>query len=337
MVIVLEWLFTDGYDNCPGTTCPWKDSEMADSHVSAIASAISSLHPDFLDLAEVESCDDLTKLINDPELLGKGYLPYMIQGKDSSTGQDVGLLTLIDPIESLYRSEARVIYPIPTTTCNSTYTGDYGVSKHYITSFKVNDIFIAVISMHLLAFPDDQNRCVQREAQAVVMQQVVEPYLAKGYEVIIVGDMNDFDNDVIDANDNIPISQVMSILKGSNMSWKLTNVALRMDKAERYSDWYDENDDCVYINGETSMIDHILVSDGLLNRITYAGIAHDLYTQSCSSDFYYSDHWPVVVVSTSLPHTHTRACMSKIHLTPLYSIIFCIVCVLVHAGFCSVE
>jgi exonuclease III len=221
----------------------------------------------------------------------------MIEGTDSSTGQDVGMLTRIDPVQSLYRTESRVSYPIPSTKCNSTYTGTNGVSKHYITSMNINNMDIAIISMHLLAFPDDQNRCVQREAQATVMQQVVKPYIDKGYEVIVVGDFNDWDSDVLDSNNDVPISQVLSILKGTGSTYSLHNIAELMPVSERYSEWYDEDNNCIYKNSETSMIDHILVSNGLVNKITSAYIAHDLYTQSCDSDFYYSDHWPVVVVS----------------------------------------
>jgi len=291
-----EWLFIDGYDSCPGTTCPWKDQQMAQSHVSAIANVIADLNPDVINLAEVESCNELHDLLAEPTLAGYGYAPYMVEGKDTATGQDVGILTRIDPLESLYRNELKVSYPLKSTTCNSTYTGTQGVSKHYITSMNVNGINIAMIGLHFLAYPDDQNRCVQREAQATVVQSMVQPYINKGYEVILIGDMNDWDSgDSIDANNNVPISQVLSLLKGSNTNWKLTNVASKLAQTERYTCWYDSNYDCIYKKAETSMIDHILVTDGLLNRISEVSVAHYEYDQVCASDFYYSDHWPVVV------------------------------------------
>jgi len=289
-----EWLFVDGYDSCPGSTCPWKTNSDATKHVSAIASVIADLNPDLVNLCEVESCHELTLLTEDSKLVGKGYKPYMIQGTDSSTGQDVGMLTKVDPTLDLYRTESRVAYPIPGTTCKSSYTGTYGVSKHYITTLKLNGINIAIVSMHFLAFPDDVNRCVEREAQASVIQQVVQPYVDKGYEIILIGDLNDWDKTDIDANDNIPISQVNSLLKGQGMKYSLTNAASKLVKSERYSEWYDENNDCVYNSKETSMIDHILLSDGLLGKVTNVFIAHNEYSQSCTN-FYYSDHWPVVV------------------------------------------
>lgn len=289
-----EWLYIDGYDNCPGSNCPWTDQQMAETHLSAIAGVLADLDGDLVNLCEVESCDELKDLLNDPQLSGKGYAPYMIEGTDSSTGQDVGMLTRIDPLSNLIRTEARVSYPLPGSTCNSTYTGTYGVSKHYITTFTVNGMKIAIFSMHLLAYPDDQNRCVQREAQATVMQQAITPYINDGYEVIVLGDLNDWDSTAVDVNGNLPISQVTSLLRGQGTKWSLTNAISVMPKDERYSIWWDQNYDCIFSVKECSQLDHIMVSDGLLGKITNVFVAHNEYQQSCDN-FYYSDHWPVVI------------------------------------------
>ncbi len=181
----VEWLFIDGADNCPGTTCPWKDVSAAETHLSTIAGVISDLNPDLVNLCEVESCDELTLLTENSKLSGKGYKPYMVKGTDSSTGQDVGMLTKIDPITDLIRSEDRATYPISTTTCKSSYTGSYGVSKHYITTLKVGSTNIALFSLHLLAIPDDQTRCVEREAQVIHLS--VYPCVYFSYNRIAVG------------------------------------------------------------------------------------------------------------------------------------------------------
>lgn len=289
-----EWLYLDGADKCPGVTCPWPNVTEARKHITAIAGVISDLNPDVINLCEVESCHELTDLLKEPTLSSKGFNPYMVLGKDSATGQDVGMLTKLDPLEDLYRTENRVTYPIVGTKCNSTYTGTSGVSKHYITSFNVNGLRVAMIATHLLAFPDDQDRCVQREAQATVLAEVVQPYVDKGFEIIIIGDLNDFEDVAVDRNFNLPISKVASILKGAGQRWNLQNVALRIPQSERYTDWWDSNNDCVYNLKEVSSIDHILVSPGLVNRIADAFVSHTSFTQSCK-DFYFSDHWPVVV------------------------------------------
>ena len=44
--------------------------------------------------------------------LDGSYKPYLKKGTDSSTGQNVGMLTRVDPIVSLYRTELRYDYPI---------------------------------------------------------------------------------------------------------------------------------------------------------------------------------------------------------------------------------
>lgn len=288
-----EWLFIDGADNCPGTTCPWTTATLAQTHLNSIAQVIFDLNPDFINLCEVESCDELTMLTKNSLLVAEGYKAYMIQGTDNSTGQDVGILTKIDPTSDLVRTENRATYPIPGTQCSSTYTGSSGVSKHYITTLKLNGMNVAVIAAHLLAFPDDQDRCVQREAQASVLRDQITAYVNNGFEIIVLGDFNDWDDVAVDANNNKPISQVSKILKGQGQSWSLTNVAAKLEQSERYSEWYDENDDCVFALNENSMIDHVLVSDGLMDKVTNVFIAHDEFSQSCSTTF--SDHWPVVV------------------------------------------
>lgn len=72
-----EWLYIDGYDNCPGSGCPWEDDEEAQRHLHTIADVISNLDADLVNLAEVESCDELHDLMNTDTLRDKRYLPYM--------------------------------------------------------------------------------------------------------------------------------------------------------------------------------------------------------------------------------------------------------------------
>ena len=45
-----------------------------------------------------------------------GYRAYLVNGKDTSTGQNVGLLTRVDPVEDVRRTEARADYPLPVGT-----------------------------------------------------------------------------------------------------------------------------------------------------------------------------------------------------------------------------
>lgn len=76
-------------------------------------------------------------------------------------GQQVGMLTRIDPVISLSRTESRAPYPIDGSKCEVTMTSKtYGLSKHYITKFLVSGRSIVFAGLHLVAFPDRKDRCV---------------------------------------------------------------------------------------------------------------------------------------------------------------------------------
>ena len=225
------------------------------------------------------------------------YMPYLKQGTDTSTGQNVGMLTRVDPVVSLYRTEDRYDYPIYGSTCGYTGTGSTGVSKHYITEFKLSNMNIALIGAHFVAYPTDSSRCAQREGQASVLQSVIANYVSKGYEVIVIGDLNDFDGVVLDVNSNKPTSQVLNILKGDFGEYKgkyeLISAAENVQQSERYSDWYDSDNNCnTASNKDYSMIDHVLVTSGIKNKISDVYFYHG-YPEFCGS--YNSDHYPVVI------------------------------------------
>ena len=291
-----EWLFLDYYASaqCPGSGCPWANISEAQTHLEYIGAVIQDLNPDIVNVCEVEGCDELSSLIlsTTPE-----YVPYLVQGKDTSTGQNVGFITKVDPIISLYRSEERVGYPISGSNCGYTgEPGDTGVSKHYITEMIINNVSIALIGAHLLAFPTDKTRCVEREAQAQVLQNIIVKYIEKGFQIILSGDFNDFDAEILDANNNKPISQVLDILKGFyglySGKYILYNAAETIGKVERFTDWWDKNSNCKSTADEFSMIDHILVTELLFESIEKAFVYQN-YSEFCGT--YNSDHYPVVV------------------------------------------
>jgi exonuclease III len=289
----VEWLFTDYYKNadCPGAGCTWQNETIAQTHIQYVANVINDVQPDIMNLCEVEGCDELDELIKQtsPE-----YNPYLIQGSDTSTGQNVGMLTKINPSVSLYRSEERVSYPVPGSKCGYNGSpGTSGVTKHYITEFQWQNMKVLYIGLHLLAYPTDTTRCAEREAQATVIQNIIVPYIQKGYEVIVMGDFNDFDEDPLDANNNKPISHVLDIVRGKNTNiYQLYNVASTITKSDRYSDWWDKNGDCKSTPDEFSTIDHLLVTPGLQTKIKSAYYYHK-YEEFCGT--YNSDHYPLIL------------------------------------------
>lgn len=294
----VEWLFIDycSSSNCPGSGCTWKTITDAQTHLSYVSSVINELQPDIINFCEVEGCDELEDVIGEISN-GESYKYYLKKGTDSSTGQNVGILTKVDPLVNLYRTEVKVSYPIPGSTCGYTGTGSTGVSKHYITEFNLGGMKVAMIGAHFIAIPTDPARCAQREGQAQVLQYVVADYIAKGYEVIVLGDMNDYDSEVLDMNSDKPISKTLQILKGmageKKGSYLLTNIASKMTQSERYSDWYDSDNNCnTSSQKDYSMIDHVLVSSKMEEKVTSVSIYH-AYKEYCGK--WNSDHYPVVI------------------------------------------
>jgi exonuclease III len=294
----VEWLFIDYYSpmNCPGSGCTWVNQSEAEIHMDYVTKIVKDLNPDIINFCEIEGCDELNILKD--KLSDNSYNPYLKKGTDSSTGQNVGMLTRIDPLISLYRSEVKYNYPISGSQCGYTGSvGSTGVSKHYITEFMFNGYNIAFIAAHLLAIPTDPSRCAQREAQASVLQNVIYNYINKGYEVIMLGDFNDYHAEVLDINNNKPISKVLDILKGIQGDYAgkytLHNLAEEIQQKERFSDWWDSDNDCnTASQKDYSMIDHILTTDAIRHNVLNAFIYHG-YDEYCGK--YNSDHYPVVI------------------------------------------
>jgi len=294
----VEWLFIDYYSpmNCPGSGCTWVNESEAETHMDYVANVVKLLNPDIINFCEVEGCDELHLLKS--KLDDSSYNAYLKKGTDTATGQNVGMLTRVDPLVNLYRSELTYQYPIVGSKCGYNGTNGYsGVSKHYITEFQFNGYKIALIAAHLLANPTDPTRCAEREAQASVLQNIIFGYIFKDYEIIMMGDFNDYDAEVHDLNNNTPISSVLDILKGykgdlSGM-YELYNVAEELHQSDRYSDWWDSDTNCnTSSQKDYSMIDHVLVTDAIQYAVADVFIYHG-YDEYCGK--YNSDHYPVVV------------------------------------------
>jgi len=291
----VEWLFIDQYKSCPGSGCTWANQSEALVHMNYVSGVINELKPDIVNLCEVEGDYELS-LLN--SYLGDEYNYYLKQGTDTSTGQNVGMLSKIDPLVDLYRTEEHYNYPLSNTNCGSTNSsGSTGVSKHFITEFNLNGLNVAFIGIHLLAIPTDPSRCVQREAQSQVIQDVIINYINKNYEIILTGDYNDYDNDIADINDNKPTSNVLDILKGKKgdyaNKYQLYNVNENINKYDRYSDWWDSDNNCNTISiKDYSLIDHILVTENIKTKIINTFIYHD-YEEYCGK--YNSDHYPLII------------------------------------------
>ena len=65
-----------------------------------------------------------------------------------------------------------------------------------------------------------------------------------------------------------------------------------MTKDQRYTSWWDKNGNCISTADEFTMIDHILVTDGIKSKIVDSFVYHE-YAEYCGT--YNSDHYPIVI------------------------------------------
>ena len=323
-----EWLFLNYYEpmDCPGAGCSWKNTTHAYDHLNRFASRLGPLDGDIINVCEVQGVFELDKTIQsmnvfklnktenpkNPNNTKTKYQSFFVPGTDTSTNQNVGLISKYKPLTQT-RTNNTAIYPVDNSTCG--YTGDRmtDVSKHYITSFSFKDNFgddidganknktktnktLTIIAAHLIAIPDDIERCAKREAQATILQQIVFDATSVGHEVILMGDLNDYDGSTLDINSNIPLSSTLDILKGAAGKYKdaysLVNLANYVLPENRYSDWWDSKGDCGLSANDYSMIDHVLVTPNIEKSLIRIAVDHG-YDEFC--DKLDSDHYPVIV------------------------------------------
>jgi endonuclease/exonuclease/phosphatase family metal-dependent hydrolase len=287
-----EWLFIGGgHGNvkCPGYRCTWKTKSEGQVHLYKIAKVLRALRPDIVHLSEVEDCRVLHNLI---QAIGDHALhPYMVLGIDTALGQNVGLLTKVDPLGPLLRSSKSVSLPIPNSQCPSGKSRRTRLSKHYIARLNLRGTNITIIGLHLIAQTDSPDRCVKREGQALIARSIIDQ-IPPTDQVIVLGDFNDHDNKAVGVDGRLPLSPALDLIK--NGPRRLFNVAELMPRSERYSSWWDANGNCRDDGDkEHTLIDHVLVSEGLREQISNVFIAHS-YKGACGKRRI-SDHWPLIV------------------------------------------
>lgn len=275
-----EFLF-DGFNGEGQANFAWKgDPVLSRAHRDSVARVIRVLDADILMLQEVENQETLEMLIAE-SLSDMGYAAYLVDGRDSFTGQDVGLLSRV-PIDEIGRTDERA--SVGTTR------QDYGVSKNMWARLDLGGIPTTLIGVHFLARPDDIERKPRREAQAEVIRRLVEQEMAAGRAVAVLGDFNDFDDVVPDRAGSFPITEVLATIRraGSGPEDDLRNVAADVPQAERYTAYYDRNRNNEIDSGELSSLDHLLLSPRLYRAIRAVDFVqlHDPRTVS--------DHFPVV-------------------------------------------
>lgn len=287
MTLNAEFLW-DGVEPEEGrVNFPWKLSQTeAEEHMQEIAQIIIRSDPDIINLVEVEGMSAL-KRFNQEFLAGRGYNVYLVKGKDSFTGQDVGLLTRVDPENNMIERYDKK---------GKSGRISKSVSKNYFAKFKIGDLKIALIGLHFLARPGDRSRMSKRQAQADAMRNLAMELKQEGFSIVIAGDFNDFDGDTdcLDHIGSTPVTNVLSRIKMMDIgdsSDNLINAAFFVANPNRYTAFWDKDRDSeVDFPEELTAIDHILLSKELTEMIDFVDIPHEHDPREVT------DHFPVVVV-----------------------------------------
>ena len=100
----------------------------------------------------------------------------------------------------------------------------------------------------------------------------------------------------MDANNNKPTSMVLDIIKGNAGTYSgkyvLKTAEDKIPQNLRFSDWWDKNNNCQSTPMEFSLIDHILLTPFLYDKILKAYI-YQGYPEFCGT--YNSDHYPFII------------------------------------------
>lgn len=266
---------------------PWKgDPDAAEDHMRLVAELIARADPDIVNLVEVEDAAAVG-MLRTQFLAGRGYEQYFVQGKDTYTGQDVALLTRVDPVGNSIRRDERK---------GKSGNVEKSVSKHYIARFEpLNFPKFSMIGLHFVAFPTREDRRLERQAQADAILGMAAREVADGFAPVVLGDFNDYDGavDAIDHLGHMPVSSVLATLRSMGTpspTDDLLNVAARLNQTQRYTSWWDANGNGqVNSPSEFSSIDHILLSPSLTALIDTADIPHGHDPSRVT------DHFPVAV------------------------------------------
>jgi endonuclease/exonuclease/phosphatase family metal-dependent hydrolase len=280
-----RWLFdglNETYRNAPQTR------EIADAHLMDVANLLRPYDADIIALQEIEDYNMLKRLA---DLLGGSYELLFVQG-NCPTGQDVGILSRY-PVLDFGRTDETVSFPIEGSGL-SCLSGSVGVVKNLWANLDVEGTRVTIITTHLLAYTEDCNQAIQREAEAIALRNMANDVgLANGREIILLGDLNDYDNMVPDRRGSESMSIALKLLKDLDPDTpgdELVSTSELLSQSERYTAWWDRDQDGVDNAGDwKTQIDFILVSPGLFESITEVWIDH------ASPAGAVSDHWPTIV------------------------------------------
>ncbi len=300
----------------PGQLQKYRFDYARKKQLERVAYLIETLRPDVFNLVEVTSKDAVDQLV---EILHeKGlteYQGYHIDSNDEFTALDVAVITKYKPdmvdgkqIQTIYSEPDdptwRQSFSFPDRLSGKTRTGTASLSRNSLYFITVAGHKLGFLGLHLKSNPQDDYANARRTAETEVARRVIRSEIVpRGYLPIVLGDINDYDPDVPDADESrSPTTTVLRDLKDFDAEREgpeLVNVAERIQRqADRFTSHWDWNEngaddgDDVY-----TAIDHILLAKELMPYVKDAFICHTVSLDT-------SDHFPVVV-DLELPNEPT--------------------------------
>ncbi|KZY86251.1 hypothetical protein A3741_26650 [Oleiphilus sp. HI0069] len=265
MTLNTEWLWTPYDGKADGSKVTIRDMSKKDylTELAFYAKLVREHRIDILAVSEIENKYVAIDLAN---RFGKDWKAYFTQGRDTATGQDVALISRLEPVKGSLTN-----YGFPCGKTN-------GVKKKKCLSKVVGARFyldnasgeqVAVISSHFLSKRNDsKSKRLKRESQALALSKAVEREAndfssTKVAKVIALGDFNDTAN-----------STVLKLLRAKGSLLSASSCRMQ-DSIESHSKPK---------HRKKSLVDHIL----------YRGLTClDDYAVSTGS---YSDHPAIVAI-----------------------------------------
>lgn len=248
-----------------------EDTEIEQQH-AAVSEVIANYVPDLLCLQEVINRDSADRLIRTLKQGGLDYELGFMESRESYLEQDVAFL--INKNSAVF-NEIKVRHP----------KDPINPSKCLILTCKMNGVDTAFVGLHLKSVPTKESSVELREKQADAVVAELIALDQSGYETFVLGDFNDWDPVVPDADGSpeaTPVSNVMRKIKDYKTGGdrELMNI-MRFIKpvSQRFTFDY---------HGSETALDHILIPTAFAGKITEAVIPKEVGEDA-------SDHLPVLI------------------------------------------
>lgn len=291
----------------PGELEKYRFDYAREKELERVAYLIEALRPDILNLVECTSkqtVDQLVKILHEKGLTD--YQGYHVDSHDKFSALDVGVITKYQP-DTVDGRQIRTIWSDrddPTWRQDFTFpdrrTGDpvtlsTSLDRNSLYFITVAGHKLGFLGLHLKANPSDKYSNAKRSAEAKIAERVLRTEVVpRGYLPIVLGDLNDYDPDIPDAdegrNTSTTVLHDLEDFDPNRPGPELVNAASHIQRqADRFTNHWDWNENGADDPQDVySMIDHILVAKELAPYIKDAFICHTVSLDT-------SDHFPVVV------------------------------------------